>query len=442
MTIAPALETVTVPVDLSRAELLRAFQEAQRDFSNLTKHIHPDMLMVQLRNVPEASPGKWHLMHACAWFWEAFVLTRFTEGYKEYEVYDETMFFMANSYYRVLGQELWPRNERSFGRPTVDEIRAYSGEVIERMEYFIELVPEKIWMQAAPVIAVGIEHMWQHNELFKTDMLVAINQSEFQPLPGIMQTLARYCVPDLGDLRFNSKTVVEFPAGKAMIGLDGPGFPSYANGSFGWPNESPRREVPLEAFALSSRLVDNRHYMKFMSDGGYNREEFWSPEGFRLAQSLKTKAPMHWVSHGDKWLVRSFRGTEPVLPGQPVSNISNYEAAAFAEWFGFTYKSLELTRLPTEFEFEHGASHPEMQNVFGAVWQHTSSTFYRYKGFEPFPHPLSEYDGLFVDDPDLNVMKGSSVATRRGRKSLTERNYWSRSNRTQLAGIRLAGDRY
>src|SRR3546814_1793195 len=106
-------------------------------------------------------------------------------------------------------------------------------------------------------------------------------------------------------------------------------------------------------------------------------------------------------------LFRSFTlgGWRERDPHAPACHLSLYEADAFARWAG--------ARLPTEAEWEQAATgiavdgnfadagtlHPQaveddgsgLQQLFGDVWQWTSSAYTAYPGFRPLPGSLGEY---------------------------------------------------
>ena len=73
----------------------------------------------------DASPTKWHLAHT-TWFFEAFVLKSFLEGYR---VFDEAFEYCFNSYYESVGPR-HPRGKRGLlTRPSADDVRAYRDHV-------------------------------------------------------------------------------------------------------------------------------------------------------------------------------------------------------------------------------------------------------------------------------------------------------------------------
>ena len=82
----------------------------------------------------DASPTKWHLAHT-TWFFEAFVLKPFLEGYS---LFDERFEYCFNSYYESVGARQ-PRGKRGLlTRPSADEVRAYREHVDAALERLCE----------------------------------------------------------------------------------------------------------------------------------------------------------------------------------------------------------------------------------------------------------------------------------------------------------------
>jgi formylglycine-generating enzyme required for sulfatase activity len=150
--------------------------------------------------------------------------------------------------------------------------------------------------------------------------------------------------------------------------------------------------------------------------------------------------------------VFTLRGLEPLDPDAPVSNVSFYEADAFARWAG--------ARLPTEFEWEvAGSAHPSRgeflesralqpgpvagdlarpASMLGGVWEWTSSAYLGYPGYKPQAGAIGEYNGKFMNDQ--HVLRGGSVATPASHIRVTYRNFFPASARWQFSGLRLARD--
>ena len=57
----------------------------------------------------DASPTKWHLAHT-TWFFEAFLLKPFLEGYR---IFDESFEYCFNSYYESVGATAAARQARA-----------------------------------------------------------------------------------------------------------------------------------------------------------------------------------------------------------------------------------------------------------------------------------------------------------------------------------------
>src|SRR5262249_30449110 len=122
----------------------------------------------------DASPTKWHLAHS-SWFFEAFVLKSFLEGYR---IFDERFEYCFNSYYESVGARQ-PRGRRGLlTRPSADEVRVYREHVDAGLE---GLCAQGLEPRAAELVELGINHEQQHQELLLTDILSLFASEPLKP---------------------------------------------------------------------------------------------------------------------------------------------------------------------------------------------------------------------------------------------------------------------
>ncbi|KAK3089792.1 hypothetical protein FSP39_006572 [Pinctada imbricata] len=67
-------------------------------------------------------------------------------------------------------------------------------------------------------------------------------------------------------------------------------FPSY-----GWDNEYGEVTCSVPSFEASKFKVTNGEFLEFVEDGGYEKKDFWSEEGWRWKQFRQAKHPVFWV---------------------------------------------------------------------------------------------------------------------------------------------------
>jgi gamma-glutamyl hercynylcysteine S-oxide synthase len=118
---------------------------------------------------------------------------------------------------------------------------------------------------------------------------------------------------------------------------------SFQMGSERFANEAPLTEAWVNSFYLSRFPVTNNHYYEFIQSGGYNKEQYWTKNGWLWVQAYGRRRPLNWEDD-----LRLNEGNHPV------QWLTWYEAMAYV-------RSLALTtgapyRLPTEIEWEKAAS--------------------------------------------------------------------------------------
>jgi ergothioneine biosynthesis protein EgtB len=204
----------------------------------------------------------------------------------------------------------------------------------------------------------------------------------------------------------------------------------HAGDGFAFDHEGPRHKVYLHDYEISDRLVTNAEWMEFIKGGGYVQPRYWLADGWAVVQSERWDAPLYWVAGKDGWLQMTLRGLEPVDPSMPITHVSYYEAAAFANW--------AEARLPTEFEWEVAAHQGLLEQVSDTAWQWTQSAFSAYPGFRPAQGAIGEYNGKFMIN--VMVLRGGANITPPDHTRITYRNFFGPDKRWMSAGVRLARD--
>jgi ergothioneine biosynthesis protein EgtB len=386
--------------------------------------LQPEDTVVQ--SMPDASPAKWHLAHT-TWFFEQFLLAR-QPGYAPLHPRWQYLF---NSYYQSVGP-MHARAQRGLlSRPTLAEVLDYRARVDERMEALIR----RGQGDTEGLLELGLNHEQQHQELLLTDIkhLFWIN-----PLRPVFRERAGAPAPTSPvPLRF-----LRGSEGIARIGHDGEGF--------AFDNESPRHRVLLHAHALANRAITNAEYRAFIEDGGYRTPTLWLSDGWDAVQREGWSRPLYW--NEDLESEFTLAGALPLDPHAPVCHVGFFEADAFARWAG--------ARLPLESEWECAAQgvpveghfadarllHPApargdaeaLLQMFGDVWEWTSSPYVAYPGFKPAAGAIGEYNGKFMCGQW--VLRGGSCATPAGHVRASYRNFFHPEARWQFSGIRLAKD--
>ena len=411
-------------------DLGERFRTVRRRSLELCKPLTPEDMMVQ--SCPEASPAKWHMAHT-AWFFESFILSHFLTGYK---LFNPDFPWLFNSYYRSFAEFPEKRLRSSFSRPGLEEVLRYREHVDRGIERLLEENPEPEVLRR---VELGANHEEQHQELLLTDILHAFFTNPLKPKYRDQGTEVPRGQQNLYPLRFES-----FPGGLLEVG--------YAGSGFCYDNESPRHRVWLEPFALANRLVTNGEFAEFIADGGYRRPDLWLSAGWDAVEQNRWHAPLYWTEEDKSWKLFTLRGELPLeaVKDAPVSQVSYFEADAYARWAG--------KRLPTEFEWETAAedrpvernlldagnlrpmpaSHGDgLEQIWGDCWEWTASAYLGYPGFEPLAGSLGEYNGKFMSGQ--MVLRGGSCVTPQVHIRSSYRNFFQPETRWQFSGIRLAG---
>jgi iron(II)-dependent oxidoreductase len=362
-------------------------------------------------------------------------------------------------YERIFDPIKTPR-ENSRNLPTREEMKSY-----------LERVRQEVWrvldstgfeedgdplLRNAYIFHLVLQHEYQHQETLAYLLHLLDPQKKIRPQTA--STLER-----AGEGRGETGEMVSIPAGSFPMGA--------VWNEFAYDNELPVHEVHVPAFRIDRCPVTNSEYARFVEEGGYERREFWSDEGWSHREREGWTAPLYWRRDGKLWRERSMFEEAELKANHPVAGLSWYEAEAYARFM--------KKRLPTEAEWEKAASwddekkrrlrfafgdtvpagkqvsnfgfnfwgttpvgsFPEGASPYGCLdmtgnaWEWTSDRFEGYPGFEAFPYP--EYSEEWFDG-DHRVLRGGSWATREPILRTSFRNFFRRHFRIGFAGLRLA----
>lgn len=407
---------------------VRAFTET------LCKPLATEDYVVQ--SMPDVSPTKWHLAHT-SWFFETFLLNRHAP---DYQPPDPLYPFLFNSYYVQAGPRFTRSRRGLLSRPTVEEIYGYRRHVNRYMVSLLERADDDLLAEIAPIVELGLNHEQQHQELLLMDIKHVFSINPLHPVYSEVHPGETTGVSVL-----NMKWL-ENDGGLVEIGHEGE--------AFAYDNETPRHKVYLKPYRIASRLVTAGEFLAFMEDGGYSRPELWLSDGWDARMEEGWEGPLYWEKAEGKRQVFTLSGLRPLDPSEPVCHVSYFEADAYARWAG--------ARLPTEAEWEHvagevpivgnfadqGRFHPSpvsgaaatwaVAQLYGDLWEWTSSPYCAYPGYTPLPGALGEYNGKFM--ANQMVLRGGACVTSRDHIRATYRNFFVPHARWQFAGFRLARD--
>jgi ergothioneine biosynthesis protein EgtB len=279
------------------------------------------------------------------------------------------------------------------------------------------------------ILNVAIEHRLMHAETLAY-MLHQLPVGRKVPPPDYVSVAtAEPALPV-------SERMIDIPAGDVTLGI-----PRGREG-FGWDNEFDVHSVHVPAFAIDARKVTNGEFLKFMQQGGYQDQRFWSDADWAWVQENGVSHPHFWFERQGQWFYRAMFEEVPLPLGWPVY-VSHAEASAYARFVGkslpseaqfhravyatpqgvereFPWGDAPASEVNGNFNFQHwdpvnvgsypgGRSAFGLEDALGNGWEWTTSLFQPFPGFEPFPF-YPGYSANFFDAKHY-VMKGASPRT-------------------------------
>jgi gamma-glutamyl hercynylcysteine S-oxide synthase len=360
------------------AEVLNGLEHARTRTLALVAHLNDEQL--ERVHSPIMSPLVWDLGHIAAYedLWLAHRLGERSLLRPELAaLYDA---FETPRAVRGDIETLGPADARDY----MDVVRARSIETLAERGIGDGVICEMV-----------VRHELQHGETMRQTLAIA----------GLLNDADAAASDEPLQPRSPDEQWIHVAAGPFEMGAGGDGF--------AYDNERPRHTAATAAFAIARRPLSNADVLSFARQGGYERREWWSPEGWA------------WLAEQPGTYDRS------AAEGQPdatACHLSWFEADAYARAQG--------ARLPSEAEWEKAATlHAAELEGIGRAWEWTHSDFDGYAGFVAYPY--REYSEVFFGK-GYRVLRGGSWATDARVATARFRN-WDLPQRRQIfAGVRLA----
>jgi serine/threonine protein kinase len=185
----------------------------------------------------------------------------------------------------------------------------------------------------------------------RADYLLTLEKSGYATATRPISTLPLYnktgdpFVIETPTVRMKLAEASKVPAG--MVFVEGG---AYRLGGYYRPSE---RAIELRDFFIDRYEVSNREFEQFVRDGGYRRRELWKHPFIDAGKTLPFEQAMQRF-HDTTGLPgpRGWSGGAPPAghENHPVSDVTWYEAAAFAEWKG--------KKLPSIYQWEKAGRYP------------------------------------------------------------------------------------
>ena len=395
--------------------------------------------------LPTVNPLRWEMAHA-AYFHETWVL-RHLGGQAPVNKDADTLFDSINIHH----EDRW-----DLPLPSLENTFAYMNSILQHELELLQSI--ELDSRAKYFYLLALFHEDMHNEAF-----ICTRQTLSYPKPSFIKEKKQDAQNK------NTSTVtpedIYIEGGKFMLGAE-------RNDGFVFDNEKWAHQVNVAEFSISKYAVSNEQYLEFVEAKGYLQEKYWGEEGWQWCKNEKLQHPVYWKKDSDgQWYVKSFDQWDELQLHHAVIHVSWFEAQAFCNW--------SKRRLPTEAEWEMAAScNPKVikdnyceknifpegiglnhhaanldcthlgvvdvtayaksdntfgcRQMFGNVWEWTSSTFDPYPGFSPDWY--SEYSRPLFGQ--TKVLRGGAWPTRTRMLRATLRNYYGPDRNDVFAGFR------
>ncbi len=288
----------------------------------------------------------------------------------------------------------WDDTEESrYKWPKVAPVRAYRDAVRREVDDLIMHLNFTLPIDAdSPmwIILMGIEHERIHIET----SLVLHRQ---MPIKFIKEVLEFHLCTHSTSAPKNE--MIALKGDKITLGKD------KSSNLYGWDNEYGSYSEIVEDFQVSKYLVSNGEFMEFVTEGCYEKEEFWDTEGKEFLNISQAKHPHFWVKENGKFRYRALSKIIDMPLDWPV-DVNTLEAEAFCR-----YKSQKENcnyTLPSEAEYELVYKYSHLKDIPALHESRANINFYHYAS----SCPVNEFSFHGIYDVIGNVWQWSRTPIR------------------------------
>jgi iron(II)-dependent oxidoreductase len=299
---------------LSTAALVRMVQDARERTLELVTDLEEAQFEVPLLAL--VNPFRWELGHV-TFFYEMFLLQLLGQT-KPLLVGAEDLY----DSFKIDHDDRW-----SLPLPSRQQ-------TLEYMQRVLDAVVERLQGHAPSAQETYLSLLSVLHEDMHGEALTYMRQTLSYPAPKLGSPPAA-----LGSGPLPGDVVI--PGGTFYLGAT-------SDQPFVFDNEKWAHPVEVAPFRMARAPVTNAEFAAFVEEGGYQRRQWWSSQGWVWRTKTQAPHPLYWQRDGQGWLRQHFDTLVPLEPHAPLAHATWYEAEAYCHWAG--------RRLPTEAEWEMAAS--------------------------------------------------------------------------------------
>ncbi len=246
------------------SELAEWVRDARQRTFELVADLSGEQLMGPL--LPIVNPLRWEIGHV-AWFHEKFILR---------DLYGREP-LLAN------GDELY--DSIAIDHEVRWELPLLS--MRETLDYIKNVLNDCLSLLQDDMASEAQSYIYQFST-FHEDMHTEAYMWSRQTLSYPKPDFGKFQIPDNANAGAYPGDAA-IPAGVFLLGAS-------ENAPFIFDNEKWAHEVSIEAFSIALAPVTNAEFMDFVNAGGYQRQVFWSEEGWLWRLQAKAEHPVYWLA--------------------------------------------------------------------------------------------------------------------------------------------------